>query len=152
MLLLCVCCQAQFFLIPWTVACQEPLMGFFRQEYWSELPFSPPGDLPDPGIKPVVSCVSCVAGEILTSEPSGRWQFNNYTLQYLKVEPWKNLKLLFLYYSIISNHEPILIALLNKENNYRRYAHLKTFISCQLYCKFMTRLQIYSTVNHRILH
>ena len=99
-----------------------------------------------------VSCVSCVAGEILTSEPSGRWQFNNYTLQYLKVEPWKNLKLLFLYYSIISNHEPILIALLNKENNYRRYAHLKTFISCQLYCKFMTRLQIYSTVNHRILH
>ena len=28
-------------------------MGFFRQEYWSGLPFSPPGDLPDPGIEPV---------------------------------------------------------------------------------------------------
>ena len=27
-------------------------MGFFRQEYWSGLPFPPPGDLPDPGIKP----------------------------------------------------------------------------------------------------
>ena len=27
-------------------------MGFFRQEYWSGLPFSPPGDLPDPGIEP----------------------------------------------------------------------------------------------------
>jgi len=27
-------------------------MGIFRQEYWSELPFSPPGDLPDPGIEP----------------------------------------------------------------------------------------------------
>ena len=26
-------------------------MGFFRQEYWSELPFLPPGDLPDPGIE-----------------------------------------------------------------------------------------------------
>ena len=27
-------------------------MGFFRQEYWSGLPFSSPGNLPDPGIKP----------------------------------------------------------------------------------------------------
>ena len=28
-------------------------MGFFRQEYWSRLPFSPPRDLPDPGIEPM---------------------------------------------------------------------------------------------------
>ena len=28
-------------------------MGFSRQEYWSGFPCSPPGDLPDPGIKPV---------------------------------------------------------------------------------------------------
>ena len=27
-------------------------MGFFRQEYWSGLPFPSPGDLPDPGIDP----------------------------------------------------------------------------------------------------
>ena len=27
-------------------------MGFSRQEYWSGLPFPPPGDLPDSGIKP----------------------------------------------------------------------------------------------------
>ena len=39
---------------PWTVARQAPLsMGFFRQQYWSGLPCPPPGDLPDPGIKPV---------------------------------------------------------------------------------------------------
>ena len=38
---------------PWTVACQAPLlMGFSRQEYWSELPFPSPGNLPDPGIEP----------------------------------------------------------------------------------------------------
>ena len=38
---------------PWTVACQAPLhMGFSRQEYWSGFPFPPPGDIPDPGIKP----------------------------------------------------------------------------------------------------
>ena len=33
----------------WTVAPQAPLsMGFSRQEYWSGLPFPPPGDLPNP--------------------------------------------------------------------------------------------------------
>ena len=35
------------------LAHQTPLsMGFSRQEYWSVLPCPPPGDLPDPGIKP----------------------------------------------------------------------------------------------------
>ena len=40
---------------PWTVARQVPLcMGFSRQEYWSGLPFPPPGDLPHPGtVSPV---------------------------------------------------------------------------------------------------
>ena len=38
----------------WTVARQAPLSrGFSRQEYWSGLPFPPPGDLPNPGIEPV---------------------------------------------------------------------------------------------------
>ena len=44
---------AQLFVTPWTVAHQAPLsMRFSRQEYWSELPCPPPGDLPNPGIKP----------------------------------------------------------------------------------------------------
>ena len=39
---------------PWTVAHQASLsVGFPRQEYWSGLPFPPPGVLPDPGIKTV---------------------------------------------------------------------------------------------------
>ena len=39
---------------PWTMATQAPLsMGFSRQEYWSGLPCLPPGDLPNPGIKPM---------------------------------------------------------------------------------------------------
>ena len=38
---------------PRTIVCQAPLsMGFSRKEYWSGLPFPPPGDLPDPGNKP----------------------------------------------------------------------------------------------------
>ena len=37
---------------PWTVARQAPVsMEFSRQEYWSGLPLSSPGDLPDPGME-----------------------------------------------------------------------------------------------------
>ena len=37
----------------WTVARQAPMsVGLSRQEYWSESLFPPPGDLPNPGIKP----------------------------------------------------------------------------------------------------
>ena len=37
----------------WTVAYRAPpSMGFSRQEYWSGLPFSFPGNLPNPGIEP----------------------------------------------------------------------------------------------------
>ena len=37
---------------PWTIAHQAPLcMEFSRQEYWSELPFPFPGNLPNPGIE-----------------------------------------------------------------------------------------------------
>ena len=50
----------------WTVDRQAPLsMGFFRQDYWSGLPFPPPGALPDPEIEPVSACVSCIAGVTL---------------------------------------------------------------------------------------
>ena len=51
-----VLCYAhvRLFATPWTVISQAPLsMGFPRQEYWSDLPFSSPGDFPNPGIEPV---------------------------------------------------------------------------------------------------
>ena len=42
------------FATPQTVTHQVPLsMVFSKQVYWSGLPFSSPGDIPDPGIKPV---------------------------------------------------------------------------------------------------
>ena len=41
-------------------------MGFSRQEYWSGLPFSSPGDLPNPGIEPRSPASEADA---LTSEP-----------------------------------------------------------------------------------
>ena len=58
------------FATSWTVACQAPLsMGFSRQEYSSGLPFPPPGDLPDPGIKPTSLAPSAFAGRFFTTEP-----------------------------------------------------------------------------------
>ena len=40
--------------IPCTVACQAPLsLGFPKHEYWSGLPLPSPGNLPNPGIKPM---------------------------------------------------------------------------------------------------
>ena len=52
----------------WTIACQAPLsMGFSRQEYWSGLPCSPPGDLPDPGIEPTSLMSPALAGGFFTT-------------------------------------------------------------------------------------
>ena len=47
-------------------------VGFFRQEYWSGLPFPPPGDLPDPGIEPTSLISSVLAGSSLPLVPPGK--------------------------------------------------------------------------------
>ena len=55
---------------PRTVAHQAPLsMEFPKQEYRSRLPFPPPRDLPDPGIKPVSPAL---AGRFITTVPPGK--------------------------------------------------------------------------------
>ena len=62
--------HVRLFVTPCTVAYQAPpSMGFFRQEYWSRLPFPSPGDLPDPGIEPGFPALEADA---LTSEPPGK--------------------------------------------------------------------------------
>ena len=41
------------FVLPWTAACQAPLsVGFSRAACWNGLPTPPPGDFPNPRIKP----------------------------------------------------------------------------------------------------
>ena len=44
--------------------CASP-WGFSRQEYWSELPCPPPGDLPDPGYEPAPLNISCIGKQVL---------------------------------------------------------------------------------------
>ena len=54
-----------------TAARQAPLsVGFFRQEYWTGLPFPPPGDLPEPGIKPVSPAAPALQADSSPTEPS----------------------------------------------------------------------------------
>ena len=55
------------FVTLWMVAHQAPLSRVFsRQEYWSGLLCPPPGDLPDPGIKPVSLMSPALAGRFFT--------------------------------------------------------------------------------------
>ena len=44
-------------------------MGFSRQEYWSGLLFSLPGDLPDPGIESISLASPALAGRFFTTVP-----------------------------------------------------------------------------------
>ena len=54
----------------WVVAHQTPLsMGFSRQEHWSGLLCPPPGDLPDPGVRPGSPVASALAGRLFKTEP-----------------------------------------------------------------------------------
>ena len=46
-------------------------MEFSRQEYWSELPFPPPGDLPDPSIKHMSPVSPELQADSLPAEPWG---------------------------------------------------------------------------------
>ena len=63
------------FATPWTTACQAPLsMEFSRPEYWSGLPCPPPGDLPNPRIKPRSPALQA---DSLPSEPPGKLNYIN---------------------------------------------------------------------------
>ena len=47
-------------------------MGLSRQEYWSGLPCPPPGDPPNPGIRPRSLISPALAGGFFTTELPGK--------------------------------------------------------------------------------
>ena len=53
------------FATPWTVAHQS--IGFFRQEYWSGLPYPSPGDLSNPGVEPASLVSPVLAGRFFNT-------------------------------------------------------------------------------------
>ena len=66
---------------PWTVTRQAPLsMGFSRQEYWSGVQCSPPGDLPDPGIKPAFLMSPALAGRLFATNATWEALWNHRTV------------------------------------------------------------------------
>ena len=72
---MCLCVHARAVsdsVTPWTVAHQALSMGFSRQEYWSGLPCTPPGDLPDPGVKPTSLMSSALSDASLPLAPPGK--------------------------------------------------------------------------------
>ena len=81
----------QLFVTPGTVAHQGPLsLVFSRQEYWSGLPFPPPGDLPNLGIKLTSLAFSWIDRQILYHWPTwkvlarfGRTMVKRGSLEYL---------------------------------------------------------------------
>ena len=74
----------------WPVASQSPLpMGFSRQEYWSGLPFSYPGNLPDPGIEPMSPASSALAGGSFTTVSPGKPKLHIHTMTKLESSIWK---------------------------------------------------------------
>ena len=65
----CAQSLSRVFATPWAVACQAPLWGFSRPEYWSGLSCPPPGNLPNPRIKPKSPALQA---DSLPSEPPGK--------------------------------------------------------------------------------
>ena len=63
--------HVQLLVALWTVARQAPRpVGFSKQEYWSGLPFPPPGDLPHPGTKPTSPTSPVLTGMFFNTVPS----------------------------------------------------------------------------------
>ena len=68
------------FVTLWTVAHQAPLsIGFSRQGYWSGLPYTPPGDLLDPGIEPKSLTLPALADRFFTT--SATWEAHSFIIQ-----------------------------------------------------------------------
>ena len=88
------CMLSWLSVILWTVARQAPLsMGFPRQEYWSGLPFTFPGDLPDPGGEPVSPASPALTGGSLPwshlGSPAWRLATSVISLQMWWSGPWR---------------------------------------------------------------
>ena len=74
MLHVCLCAQSCLTLCD-PMDCTPPgssVCGISQARYWSELPFPPPGDLPDPGIEPKSLASSALAGGFFTTAPPGK--------------------------------------------------------------------------------
>ena len=107
-------CRVWLFLQPFlqrTEAHQAPLfMGLPRQEYWTRLPFPSPGNLPNPGIKPMPLTL---AGWFFTTVPPGTSGSPNAFKQHTQIQRLQTqLCTMCLIWSKISSAKIYIISLL----------------------------------------
>ena len=97
---LCVCAHSvvfSSFVNPSTIAHLALLsMEFSKQEFWSELLFPPPRNLPDPGIKPISLVSLALAGGFFNT--STTWEACGLVLVIVKSLPKFFSKKNFCYY------------------------------------------------------
>ena len=91
-----------------TVGCQAPLsMLFSRQEYWSGLPYPPPGDLPNPGFKCTSLISPALAGWFFTTSATGKPTYDyllffccSLSRVWLLATPWTAARQAFLSFTV----------------------------------------------------
>ena len=72
------------FAVQWITAHKAPLsMGFSRQEYWNELPFPTPSDLPDLGTKPTSLASPALASRLFTDNATWGAHVRSYSIMCL---------------------------------------------------------------------
>ena len=81
--LCCVLSHVWLFVTPWSAACQAPLsMGFPGHEYWSGLPFPPPGIFPTQGLNPSLASPALAGSFFIASTtweaflPIGKYKYS----------------------------------------------------------------------------
>ena len=88
----CYFCHIRLYVTLWTVAHEAPLsMGYSRHEYWSGLPYPPPGGRSDPGIKPVSFMSLVSSGQFFTTSTTWEAPYKFTGFKYCKI--FCNIKL-----------------------------------------------------------
>ena len=91
--LFCVCVQSCLTATLRTVVRQTSLsIGCSRPKYWSGLPFPPPGDLPDPGIKPTSLCLLHWQVDFFTTEPPGKPIYHSREKNFRNIDLTRNIQ------------------------------------------------------------
>ena len=120
---------------PWTIAHQTPLsMGFPRQEYWSGLPYPPPGDLPNLGIK--LASPALTVG-FSTTEPPGSPVMKSFLM---------NSPPLFFALLFMSQIRPYCLVLISQN-----LAFYTTVLFIQSMTVNLSPLLVFKCLNNRIL-
>ena len=134
---------------PWIIPCQTPLsMGLPRQQYWSGLPCSSPGDLPDPGIKPAPLMSLALASGFFTPRATWEAQLKNSSKHQnhkVKVDTFRELSSFELSFKFSSSFAEKLSCGLSQE------IHDFNIFFMLIISKYVS-LALTSTVNSRLIH